>query len=67
MELDLRNAIISNIKDKSKDQLNDMVNDALSTHDEKTLPGLGVIFEIIWENSDSQIKENLIETLSNNI
>lgn len=67
MDLDLRNAIIANIKDKSKDQLIDMMDDALNTQDEKTLPGLGVIFEIIWRNSDAQTKENLIDTLSNNM
>lgn len=67
MELDLRGAIISNIKDKSKDQLFEMMNDALKTHDEKTLPGLGVIFEIIWENSDPKTQDSLIDTLNNNI
>ncbi len=67
MEFDLRDAIISNLKDKSKDQLVEMMNDALKTQDEKTLPGLGVVFEIIWENIDTKTQENLIDTLNNNM
>lgn len=67
MDMDLRNAIISNIQDKSKEQLLDIMNSTVNKKEEKALPGLGVVFEIIWENSEVKIKENLIDTLDNNI
>ncbi|OEF99341.1 small acid-soluble spore protein SspI [Vulcanibacillus modesticaldus] len=67
MNLDLRQAILNNIKNKSEEQLMDMVKTAIEDHDEKTLPGLGVIFEVIWQNTDEQIKESMIETLSKNL
>lgn len=67
MNLDLRQAILGNIKGKNEEQLMDMIETALEDHEEKTLPGLGVIFEVIWSNIDNETKEKLIKTLSNNI
>jgi small acid-soluble spore protein I (minor) len=32
-------------------------------HDERTLPGLGVLFEIIWKNSDQQMRTKLVQTI----
>lgn len=67
MDVNLRDAIISNIQNKSKEQLMDMMETATREKEEKTLPGLGVIFEVIWENSDSNVKESLISTLDQHI
>lgn len=67
MNLDLRQAILKNIKGKSKKQLTDMVDSAIEENEEKTLPGLGVIFEIIWQNTDSKTHESMINSLSKNI
>ena len=67
MNLDLRQAVLQNIKNKSEDQLKDMVESAIEEHEEKTLPGLGVLFEVMWQNLDGNTQEQLIKTLSKNI
>ena len=64
MDLDLRQAVITNIKGKSTEQLKDMVEIAIVEKEEKTLPGLGVVFEVIWQHTDGQTKDTLIKTLS---
>ncbi len=67
MNLDLRQAILSNVQNKTEEQLKDMVETAIKNNEEKTLPGLGVIFEVIWRHTDGKTKEEMIDTLHNNL
>lgn len=60
MGLNLRNAIIHNVTGNSQAQLQETIVDAIQSGEEKMLPGLGVLFEVIWQNStDSEKKEML--------
>jgi len=67
MNLDLRQAIIQNIKDKSEAQLQDMVKTAIEDGEEKMLPGLGVLFEVIWQHTDNNTHQQMIDALSKNL
>jgi len=63
MQIDLRQAVLLNIKNKSESELKDMVESSIIEKQEKTLPGLGVIFEIIWQKLSEEVKTNLIHLL----
>jgi len=63
MNLNLRNAIIHNVTGNSQDQLKDTIVDAIQRGEEKMLPGLGVLFEVIWNNADQQEQSMMLETL----
>lgn len=63
MNLNLRNAIIQNVSGNTQDQLKETIVDAISTGEEKMLPGLGVLFEVIWQNSSEQDKQEMLQTL----
>jgi small acid-soluble spore protein I (minor) len=63
MNLNLRNAIITNVTGNSQDQLKDTILDAIQSGEEKMLPGLGVLFEVIWQHSDQGTQQELLETL----
>ncbi|AEH53993.1 MULTISPECIES: small acid-soluble spore protein SspI [Heyndrickxia] len=63
MDLDLRKAVIHNVKDDTQDQLKDTIVDAIQRGEEKMLPGLGVLFEIIWNHADTQEQKMMLETL----
>ena len=51
MNLNLRNAIRQNVTGNTQEQLQDTIVDAISNGEENMLPGLGVLFEVIWQNS----------------
>lgn len=57
MNLNLRNAILHNVSGNSQDELKDTIVDAIQTGEEKMLPGLGVLFEVIWQNSSETEKK----------
>jgi small acid-soluble spore protein I (minor) len=63
MDLNLRNAIISNVSGNSQQELEATIKDAIESKEEKMLPGLGVLFEIIWEHSNREEQEEMLSTL----
>ncbi|WP_456278054.1 small acid-soluble spore protein SspI [Bacillus sp. AK128] len=63
MNLNLRNAIISNVQGNNQQELQDTILDAIQSGEEKMLPGLGVLFEVIWQNSSNDDKQEMLTTL----
>ncbi|SDB94987.1 small acid-soluble spore protein I (minor) [Pelagirhabdus alkalitolerans] len=63
MDLNLREAILKNVSDNKKDDLEETIVDAITSGEEKMLPGLGVLFEQIWQSSSPVEKESLLEKL----
>ena len=60
--LNLRQAIIQRVHDKSADDLREVIESSIG-NDERTLPGLGVLFELIWQDSDPGAQRQMIDTL----
>lgn len=67
MNIDLRKAILHNIKNNTKDELEATIVDAIQLGEEKTLPGLGYLFEIIWKQADEENRMELVETLEKGV
>jgi len=67
MDLNLRNAIIHNVTGNSQDELQETIVDAIQSGEEKMLPGLGVLFEVIWKNSNDQDKQEMLQTLESGL
>ncbi|WP_199620629.1 small acid-soluble spore protein SspI [Paenibacillus alkalitolerans] len=65
MILTLRQAIYQKMLPMSEDEFMNTIEDAIG-NDERTLPGLGVLFEIIWQNIDEDTKNKLVSTLKAN-
>ncbi|EIJ79210.1 small acid-soluble spore protein SspI [Bacillus methanolicus] len=67
MNLNLRKAIIQNVSGNSQDELRETIVDAINTGEEKMLPGLGVLFEVIWKNSSEQDRQEMLQTLESGL
>ncbi|WML30499.1 small acid-soluble spore protein SspI [Neobacillus sp. OS1-32] len=67
MNLNLRNAIIHNVSGNTQEQLEDTIVDAIQSGEEKMLPGLGVLFEVIWQHSSEDEKKEMLSTLENGL
>lgn len=67
MNLNLRKAVIHNVAQDTQEQLQDTIVDAIQSGEEKMLPGLGVLFEIIWNNASEQEKQTMLSTLQNGL
>jgi small acid-soluble spore protein I (minor) len=67
MNLNLRNAVIHNVSGNTQDELRDTIVDAIQNGEEKMLPGLGVLFEVIWKNASDQEKNEMLQTLESGL
>ncbi|WP_170007874.1 small acid-soluble spore protein SspI [Bacillus fonticola] len=67
MNLNLRNAILQNVQGNDQSQLEATIKDAITSGEEKMLPGLGVLFEVIWQNADRQEQEEMLQTLESGV
>lgn len=65
--IDIRNHIKNNFKDASISDIENSINSSIKSRDEVILPGLGVFFEILWENCEEDKKDYILSTLVNNI
>jgi len=63
MDIDIRKSIINNFKESQIEEIKDSIEESISDKDEITLPGLGVFFEILWNNSDDTKKDYILQTI----
>ena len=63
MQIDIREHIKSNFKDAEINDIKSSIEDAINEKDEITLPGLGVFFEILWNNADESLKNSILNSL----
>lgn len=62
MELDLRQAIVQRVQGKEDTELTDIIEGSIDS-EEMALPGLGVLFEIIWKNSTEAARKKMVTVL----
>lgn len=61
---DLREAIIERVQSNDKNEFTNTITDSIDA-DERALPGLGVLFEIIWKDSSKEEQTLMVNTLYN--
>ena len=64
MNFHLRKAVIANLDDSNYDEIRETIIDAIESGEEKTLPGLGVMFEILWNGSNDSEKETMVSRIT---
>ncbi|GAC43459.1 small acid-soluble spore protein SspI [Paenibacillus popilliae] len=64
--LNLRQAIVQKVSNKPEKDVIDMIEGSID-YDERALPGLGVLFELIWKQSDSELRQQMVDTLQHKL
>ena len=63
MDINIRNNIKKNFKGAEIDEIKASITEAIKDNDEITLPGLGIFFEILWNKSNIDQQNYILETL----
>ena len=63
MNIDIRKNILENFKDAKLEDIKESIMEALKDKDEIVLPGLGVLFEILWNNSNNNQKNEILQNI----
>ncbi|MFD1348414.1 small acid-soluble spore protein SspI [Oceanobacillus caeni] len=67
MDLNIRKAILHNLTNNDQNQLEETIVDAIQAGEEKMLPGLGVLFELIWQQSSPEDKQEMVQALEQGV
>lgn len=61
--IDVRKYIINNFKDDTEEEIKTSIEESISSKDDDTLIGLGVLFELAWNNSDDEEKNKILSNI----
>lgn len=67
MDIKIREHIRSNFKDSDQKEIKESIVASIESKDEVVLPGLGVFFEILWNGSDENLKETILNTIQSHL
>ena len=67
MNINIREHIINNFKGSDIEEIKTSIVSSIQDNDEITLPGLGVFFEILWNNSDESSQQYILNTIQKSL
>ena len=56
-----------NFKDDNLETIEKAIDDSVNEYNEDTLPGLGIFFMLVWENSNKEEKNTILEKIKSNL
>ena len=65
--IDIRNYIIENFKDDNIEKIRDSIETTINERDEDALIGLGVLFELLWNNLSQEEKDKSLKYINSSI
>ena len=65
--VDVRRYIINNFKEDSLLDIEKSINDSINSKEDDPLIGLGVLFELMWNNSDSALRNTILMNIKNGL
>lgn len=61
--IDVRKYIINNFKEDSREDIEKSITTSIESKSEDPLIGLGVLFELMWNNSSNEIKDTILTNI----
>ena len=62
-KIDVRSYIINNFKDDTVEDIRSSIEESISSHEDDPLIGLGVLFELLWNNSSVEEKTTILTNI----
>lgn len=67
MNINIREYIKNNFKESDINELKESILASIESNDEVVLPGLGILFEVLWNNSSNELKDEILKIIDINI
>ena len=65
--MNIKDYIVQNFKDDDIETIKNAIDSSVSDYNEDTLPGLGIFFMLVWENSNDNEKNTILEKIKSNL
>lgn len=67
MEISIKGYIEQNFKNASIDDIKSSIEESIKKNEDITLPGLGVFFQKLWETSNDNEKQEILNKLKTSL
>ena len=67
MNIDIRKYILNNFKDNTLEDIRTSIDTSIKSKEEEPLIGLGVFFELLWNNSNEEEKKIILNNIKKSI
>lgn len=65
--LDLRKIVLKNLYGSTREEIKGYINETIDMKLEDALPGMGILFEVVWEKSPENERNNMMEKIMETI
>ncbi|MGI6485378.1 MAG: small acid-soluble spore protein SspI [Tepidanaerobacteraceae bacterium] len=65
--LDLRNLVLKNLAGSSREEVEGYIQETIDAREEDALPGMGILFEVVWLKSSSENKSSMMDKIMEGI
>ncbi len=65
--LDIRNLVLMSLSGSSREEVEDYIQETIDTREEEALPGMGILFEVVWNKSDITEKGTMMDKIMQGI
>ncbi len=65
--MSIKDYIIQNFKNDDENTIKNAIDESVKEYNEDTLPGLGIFFMLVWENSNNDEKNTILEKITSNL
>lgn len=65
--MNIKDYIIQNFKNDDINTIKTAIDESVKEYNEDTLPGLGIFFMLVWENSNNEEKNTILEKIKSNL
>ena len=67
MNINIRKSVNKNFKSNNEQEIEEAINSSITEQSEITLPGLGVFFELVWQQGDQTLKQSILKLLKQSL
>jgi small acid-soluble spore protein I (minor) len=65
--LDIRNLVLQNLSGSNREEVEGYIQETIDTREEEALPGMGILFEVVWSRSDKTEKGIIMDKIMEGI
>ena len=66
-QLDIRDIVLKNLSGSSAEEIKGYIQDTIDNKEDDALPGMGILFEVIWQKSEDSEKDSMMQKIIDTI
>lgn len=67
MQFDIRNLVMKNLAGSTREEVEGYIRETIEEKEDDALPGMGVLFEVVWKKSTDEEKKSIMDKIMSEI